>query len=57
MTWPTDVCSGSAVEVINQFSNPELEHNNQVTGDDESNCAQTIRETMVKCPESILRVS
>ena len=53
-TYPRDVCPG---EIIHQFSNPNVTYNNQATGDDWSNCAQTIREWMVKYPKSILRVS
>ena len=54
MTKSPDECTA---EKIHHFSNPDVTYNEQVTGDAGSNCAQKIKETMVKCPASILRVS
>ena len=33
---------------VNWFSNPDVEYNDQVTGEDDTNCAQTIKDNMVR---------
>lgn len=54
MAFPSDECD---VPKINYFANPDVEYNNQATGNSTTNCARRITETMVKFTTSSLRVS